>query len=89
MPREVRDVGAEKRQTKNHLALITDESGLATAIPPGAGLFLIDDGDVYPMFLRSVSVKRLVFTVGDTDYEYTLTKGKPLTREALKRMRGK
>jgi len=89
MPRESPRSAEAKGPTANHLALITDESGLATAIPPGAGLFLVDGGDVYPMFLRSVSVKRLVFTVGNTDYEYTLTKGKPLTREALKRMRGK
>ncbi len=72
-----------------HLVLITDDGGLA--LPPGTRIILVEDaGDVtkqFPLILKSVHHKKLVFAVGNTDYEYRLVSGKPLTREAMQRMK--
>lgn len=58
-----------------HLALYTDESGLATAIPPGATLFLVEDPSradkVFPMILLSVSKKALLFACACGDASCT------------------
>lgn len=51
-----------------HLGILTDESGEATAIPPGALMYIIEnpakpDG-VIPLILMKVSRKRLTFKCG-------------------------
>lgn len=48
-----------------HLAAVTDESGLATALPPGAMIHVVEDArdwrKVHRMVLVLVSLKKLVF----------------------------
>lgn len=54
--------------TVPHLALLTDETGTAIAIPPGANLFIIEDASradgVFPLVLLAVSRKNLRFQCG-------------------------
>lgn len=79
-----------------HLALLTDASGLRTVIPPGASLWIVEDARdqsrIFPLTLKKVSHKGLTFVMLDAqgalvEYEYRLTKAKPLNREALLRLR--
>ena len=76
--------------TKPHLVLMMSETE-GQAIPPGARLIIVEDArDMsrqWPMILKSVAHNKLVFTLGNTDYEFRLTSGKPLTKEAIKRMK--
>jgi len=67
-----------------HLAVLTDESGLATAIPRGATVYLIEDPTradrIFPMVLYSVSKTKIVFLCGCGErgctrrYDYALTR---------------
>lgn len=71
--------------TKPHFTVLTDESGLAMAIPPGATMFIVEDptrmDKVFPLILLSVSRRRIVFACGcgnascTRKYVYTLARG--------------
>ncbi len=78
-----------------HFALLIDNSGMRLAIPPGASLWLVEDKTkaekVYPLVLKKVSLKRLVFELhqGDgtvTEYVYQLTGAKPLSKAAYRKL---
>lgn len=51
-----------------HLAVLTDESGLFTAIPPGATVLLVEDPSrmdrVFPMILAKVNRRTMEFICG-------------------------
>lgn len=89
-PREV----TVKAPEGGHLALGT-ATGQKVAIPAGAELWIVEDptraDSIFPMYLKSVSHKKIVFVMQDseggiTEYTYKLTAGKPRNAQALQRM---
>lgn len=64
-----------------HLALLTDEHGGVTAIPPGATIFIIEDPTkldrIFPMILAKVTRRSIHFICGcgkcRRTYVYTLS----------------
>lgn len=85
-----------KAPTESHLALLMDASGLRVPIPPGASLWVVEDASdqnkIFPLTLKEVSHKRLVFVMMGkdgalTEYRYELRDAKPLNRAALQRLR--
>lgn len=85
-PRDIEAVGPDEP----HFALLMDGTGARLAIRPGASLWLVEDKSqadkIFPLTLKKVSHKKLVFEFGGTEYEYRLTTAKPKTKEALQRM---
>lgn len=73
-----------------HLALLMDQSGARLAIRPGSSLWLVEDksdaSKIYPLVLKKVSVGKLVFQLGDVDYEYKLTTAKPKSKAAYQKL---
>lgn len=94
MPIKPREVEAEA-PSEPHFALLLKESGLRAPIRPGASLWIVEDRNdlskVFPLVLKKVSHKQLVFQMSDgkgglTDYVYKLTTAKPLNHAALTRL---
>lgn len=86
-----------QKPTEPHFALLMDESGLRVAIPPGASLWIVEDASrqdrIFPLTVKKVSHEKLTFLMQDekgalTEYVYRLTSAKPLSRQALMRLRG-
>lgn len=78
-----------------HFALLTDESGMRLAIPPGASLWIVEDKSqadkIFPMVLRSVRHNRIVLEMkqldgSSTQYVYQLTTAKPKSKGAYERL---
>jgi hypothetical protein len=78
-----------------HFALLASESGARLAIRPGASLWLVEDPSqadkIFPLTLKRVSVKSIVFQMtqadgSTTEYVYKLQSAKPLGRASLKRL---
>lgn len=94
MPVQARD-GESPGPDQPHLALLIDEAGMRLAIPPGASLWLVEDksdqSKIFPLVLKKVSHKMLVFEMlgkdgAVTEYRYQLTTAKPMNRAALKQV---
>ena len=89
MPFEPRET-EERGPAGGHLALLIDGSGARLAIRPGASLWLVEDKSqadkIYPLTLRKVSHKKLIFEMNGTEYVYQLVAAKPLTKKALAKM---
>lgn len=73
-----------------HLALLMDGTGARLAIRPGASLWLVENKSqldkVYPLTLKKVSHKKLVFEFAGVEYEYRLTSAKPKSKAALEKV---
>lgn len=78
-----------------HFALLTDESGMRLAIPPGASLWIVEDKSqadkIFPMVLKSVRHNRIVLEMRQldgsaTEYVYQLTTAKPKSKSAYERL---
>lgn len=92
----IEPAGTEARAPAGgHFALLVDESGQRLAIPAGASLWLVEDASqadkIFPMFLKKVSHKKLVFEMRQldgsvTEYTYQLISGKPLNKAAYEKM---
>ncbi len=62
----------------------------ALAIQPGDRLMIVEGPEAhkkFPFVLVSVSHKKIVLQLGNTNYTYRLVEGKPLTLKALERMK--
>jgi hypothetical protein len=62
----------------------------ALAIQPGDRLMIVEGPEAhkkFPFVLVSVSHKKIVLQLGNTNYTYKLLEGKPLTLKALQRMK--
>lgn len=67
--------------------LAVNNKGAGLPILPGTALWLVaSKTEQFPFVLKSVRRDRIVFSMGDTEYTYRLTGGKPLTREAAQRI---
>jgi hypothetical protein len=90
MPR-ISDLNDGEAPKVGHFAVIVDETGLATALVPGTQMLLVEDptsaSKQFPLTLKSVSMKAIVFNMAGTDYTYRLTTGKPRDLDALRRMK--
>ena len=84
-----------KGPDEGHFALLTDESGMRLAIPPGASLWIVEDKSqadkIFPMVLKSVRHNRIVLQMRQpdgsaTDYVYQLTTAKPQSKSAYERL---
>ncbi len=68
-----------------HLALYTDKSGLALAIPVGAHISIVEDPKrvdmIFPLILVAVSHRRLVFRCACMQPDCTRVFKAPLTAE--------
>lgn len=73
-----------------HLAIVFDKAGRMLPLPPGTQMFLVEDPSrpdkIFPLILKKVSHKALVFELEGTEYRYVLQSGKPQTSEAYARM---
>lgn len=73
-----------------HLAIVFDKAGRMLPLPPGTQLFLVEDPSrpdrIFPMVIKKVSHKALVFELEGTEYKYVLQSAKPKTQEAYARM---
>lgn len=72
-----------------HMVLQTGE-GTGIAITPGCKLLIVEGPELhqrFPFVLHSVSHNKIVLQLANTNYTFKLTSGKPLTLEALKRMK--
>ena len=94
MPIERRDL-EDTGPSEPHLALLVDAPGMRLAIQPGASLWIVEDKNrqdrIYPLVLKKVSVKKLVFEMRQADgtameYTFQLVSGKPLDRAAHQRL---
>lgn len=81
--------------TQPHFALLMDDSGTRLAVPPGASLWLVEDASqvdkIFPLFLKKVSLKKIVFEMRQpdgkvTEYTYQLTTAKPLSKGAYHKL---
>lgn len=65
MPIQIRSDIEGDVPNEPHLALLTDDTGLATAIPVGATLYIVEDASradkVFPVVLAKVSRRAIVF----------------------------
>lgn len=89
MPFEPREL-EERGPDQPHFALLVDPSGARLAIRPGASLWLVEDKSqadkIYPLTLKKVSHKKLVFEMGGVEYVYQLLLAKPLNKAALEKL---
>lgn len=90
----VQDPRLVKGPDEGHFALLLND-GARGAIPPGASLWLVEDytqpEKIYPLTLKKVSVKKIVFEMiqadgSRTEYVYQLTSAKPLNKKALENL---
>lgn len=87
----IRDEGKGAPPPKEaHLAVIFDRAGRMLPLPPGTQLFLVEDPSrpdkIFPMVIKKISHKALVFELEGTEYKYVLQSAKPKTQEAYARI---